>query len=38
MEQSWLLASFRGSRGIAENADADMRDREMLAFETSCGE
>ena len=38
MGQGWLLASFRGCREIAENADADMRDREKLAFETSCGE
>ena len=38
MAQGWLLTSFRGCRGIAENADADMRDREKLAFETSCGE
>ena len=35
--QSWLLASFRGCHEIAENADADMRDREKLAFEISCG-
>ena len=38
MGQGWLLASFRGCRGIAENADADMRDREKLAFENGCGE
>ena len=25
------------SREIAENADADMRDREKLAFENGCG-
>lgn len=37
MEISWILTAFRGCRGIAENADADMRDRENLAFETSCG-
>ena len=37
MEPSWLLASFRGCREIAENADADMRDREKLAFENACG-
>ena len=35
MEISWLLASFRGCREIAENADADMRDREKLAFENA---
>ena len=35
--QGWLLASFRGCREIAENADADMRDREKLAFENACG-
>ena len=28
---------FSGSREIAENADADMRDRENLAFEIACG-
>ena len=38
MGQSWLLASFRGCREIAENADADMRDREKLAFENVGGE
>ena len=38
MGQSWLLASFRGCRDIAENADADMRDREKLAVEYVGGE
>ena len=38
MGQGWLLASFRGCREIAENADADMRNREKLAFEIGCGE
>ena len=38
MGQGWLLASFRGCREIAENADADMRDREKLGFENVGGE
>ena len=38
MGQRLLLEDFRGCREIAENADADMRDREKLAFENACGE
>ena len=31
------FGSDGGWSEIAENADADMRDREMLAFENACG-
>ena len=31
------FGGFGGCRGIAENADADMRDREKLAFENARG-